>query len=71
MERKDAILTKEERDVLILASVHPDSRHLDIHEIGQRLGISETRVKTIIHQACEKLGADKQERSSSSGIEKG
>jgi len=58
MERNDAILTKEERDVLILASVHPDSRHLDIHEIGQRLGISETRVKTIIHQACEKLGAD-------------
>ena len=38
--------------------MHPDSRHLDIHEIGQRLGISETRVKTIIHQACEKLGAD-------------
>jgi DNA-binding NarL/FixJ family response regulator len=58
MERKGAILTQEERDVLILASVHPDSRHLDIHEISQRLGISDTRVKTIIHQACRKLGAD-------------
>jgi DNA-binding NarL/FixJ family response regulator len=58
MDRREPILTKEERDVLILASVHPNSRHLDINEIGYRLGISETRVKTIIHQACEKLGAD-------------
>lgn len=58
MDRKEAILTKEERDILILASAHPDSRHLDIHGISQRLGMPETRVKTIIHQACLKLGAD-------------
>ncbi len=58
MERKEAILSQEEREVLILASVHPDSKHLGLQEISERLGISETRVKTIIHQACQKLGAD-------------
>lgn len=58
MDRKEAILNQEEREVLILASVHPDSKHLGLQEISKRLGISETRVKTIIHQACQKLGAD-------------
>lgn len=52
------ILTKEEHDVLILASEHPNLKHLGISEISERLGISETSVKTHIHQACLKLGAD-------------
>jgi DNA-binding CsgD family transcriptional regulator len=54
----DPILTKEERDILILASVHPNLKHLGITEISQRLGMSVTSVKTHIHQACIKLGAD-------------
>jgi DNA-binding CsgD family transcriptional regulator len=52
------ILTKEERDVLLLTALHPNSKHLSYSEISQRLGISVTKVKTLIHQACEKLGAD-------------
>jgi DNA-binding CsgD family transcriptional regulator len=55
---RNPILTKEERDILILTAVHPGLKHLSISEIGQRLGISVTRVKTHIHQACIKLGAD-------------
>ena len=55
---ENPLLTKEERDVLILASVHPNLKHLGISEISERLGISETSVKTHIHQACLKLGAD-------------
>lgn len=54
----DPILTREEHDVLILGSVHPNSKHLSNSEISQRLGISVTRVKTLTHQACVKLGAD-------------
>jgi len=57
METKGTILTKEERDVLVLAATHPNGQHLNNIEIGQRLGISVNRVKTLIHQAFIKLGA--------------
>jgi ATP/maltotriose-dependent transcriptional regulator MalT len=50
MITKDPILTKEERDILILVAVHPSGKHLSNSEIGQRLGITVTRVKTQIHQ---------------------
>jgi DNA-binding CsgD family transcriptional regulator len=55
---RSAVLTREERDLLILTAVHPNFKHLSYSEISQRLGISVTRVKTLIHQACVKLGAD-------------
>lgn len=58
METSDPILTTEEHAVLVLAALHPNLKHLGINEIGERLGISITKVKTLIHQACEKLGAD-------------
>jgi DNA-binding CsgD family transcriptional regulator len=51
------ILSKEERDILLLVAVHPGSKHLTNGEIGKRLGIAVTRVKTLIHQACIKLEA--------------
>lgn len=57
MKTRRAVLTSEERDILILASLHPGGRHLSNSEIGQRLGISVTRVKTLLHQACVKLEA--------------
>jgi len=57
MKAKSSILTKEERDVLILTVPHPCGQHLNNTEIGQCLGISATRVKTLIHQACAKLKA--------------
>jgi DNA-binding CsgD family transcriptional regulator len=57
MLTKNPILTREERDILILIAVHPNFQHLSNSEIGQRLGISVTRVKTLIHQACVKLEA--------------
>ena len=58
MKTRSAVLTKEERDILILATQHPGDRHLSNNEIAQRLGISVNRVKTLTHQACVKLGAD-------------
>jgi DNA-binding CsgD family transcriptional regulator len=54
----DPILTREEREILILGAEHPNLKHLSNSEIGQRLGISVARVKSLIHQACIKLGAD-------------
>lgn len=58
MKTRSPVLTQEERDVLILASSHPGDRHLTNGEIAQRLGVSVTTVKTLLHQACLKLGAD-------------
>src|SRR4030042_6687885 len=57
MKEKDVILTKVERAVLILSAPHPGGQHFSNTEIGQRLGIAATRVKTLIHQACAKLEA--------------
>ena len=57
MKTKSNLLTKEERDTLILGTIHPHGKHLSNSEIGQRLGISVSRVKNLIHQACLKLEA--------------
>ncbi len=57
MKTRSTVLTREEREILILVSLHPSGKHLSNSEIGQRLGISVTRVKTLIHQACVKLKA--------------
>lgn len=59
MKAKGTILTREEKDVIALAAFHPCGQYLNLSnaEIGQRLGISATRVKTVIHQACVKLNA--------------
>src|SRR4030042_6536852 len=57
MKTKSTVLTREERDILILGAIHPRGKHLSNSEIGQRLGISIGRVKTLIHQACVKLEA--------------
>jgi len=58
VKTRSSVLTKEERDILILATKHPGDRHLSNSEIAQRLGISVNRVKTLTHQVCVKLGAD-------------
>ena len=55
MKTRSTVLTKETRDILLLAASH--GKHLNNTEIAQRLGISVGRVKTLIHQACLKLGA--------------
>jgi len=52
MKTKSTILTREEGGVLILSA-----RRLTNEEIAERLGISIIKVKTLIHQACLKLGA--------------
>lgn len=57
MKARSNILTGEERGVLVLAAPHVCGKHLSNTEIGQRLGVSATRVKTLIHQACVKLKA--------------
>jgi DNA-binding CsgD family transcriptional regulator len=57
MKTKSTVLTREERDVLILGTIHPRGKHLSNSEIGQRLGISVSRVKNLVHQACVKLEA--------------
>jgi DNA-binding CsgD family transcriptional regulator len=55
MKTKSTVLTKEERDILIMVARH--GQHLSNTEIARRLGISVSRVKTILHQASIKLGA--------------
>jgi len=50
------VLTREERDILLLVSVN--GRHPDNAEIAQRLGISVSRVKTLLRNACIKLEAN-------------
>src|SRR4030042_857314 len=57
MKAKDTVLTKEEREALILAAPHPSGRHLNNAEIGERLGIPIPREKTIRRNACIKRGA--------------
>jgi DNA-binding CsgD family transcriptional regulator len=57
MRSRSAVLNAEERDVLLVAEQHPKDRHLSNSEIGQRLGVPAARVKTLIHEACVKLGA--------------
>ena len=52
--RQDTILTKRERDVLILAG-----RGLTNKEIADRLYISISAVRTFLNRACTKLGARK------------
>jgi len=58
MAAQNPILTKEERDILILVAVHPGLKHLTIEEISQRLNIPVSKVKTLMYQACQKLNAD-------------
>ena len=58
MKTRSNVLTKEERDILILATQHPGDRHLSNSEIAQRLGISVSRVKALTHELCVKLGAN-------------
>jgi DNA-binding CsgD family transcriptional regulator len=55
MKTKSTVLTREERDILILAALH--GQHLSNTDIARSLGISVSRVKTLIHQACVRLGA--------------
>lgn len=50
MRRKDAILTKAERGVLVLVA-----RGMTNEEIAARLNISTSKVKTLIHRAGVKL----------------
>jgi DNA-binding CsgD family transcriptional regulator len=71
MVTKFHILTKEERLVLILTAFHPNSKHLSYEEISQRLDISVTKVKTLIHQACEKLSADNRNEAVLLALRKG
>jgi DNA-binding CsgD family transcriptional regulator len=52
MRNKDAILTKGERDVLVLVA-----RGMTNEEIAQRICTSTNKVKTLIHQSCIKLEA--------------
>ncbi len=58
MKTSSTVLTREEREILILGVQNPDGRHPSNAEIAAFLGIPVTRVKTLMHQACLKLGAD-------------
>lgn len=69
MKTKSTLLAKEERDILILAALH--GQHLSNAEIAQRLGMSVKRVKTLIHQACIKLGAHNKNEAVVSAIKRG
>jgi DNA-binding CsgD family transcriptional regulator len=57
MKTMSTVLNKEERDILILGLVHADGQYLSNADIARRLGMSLSKVKTILHQAFVKLGA--------------
>lgn len=57
MKTRTRLLSPEERQVLVVATQHPGGKHLTNSEIAAQLGISVTRVKSLTHQACVKLGA--------------
>ncbi len=71
MKTRSSVLTKEERDMLVLAALNLSGKHLTNSEIGQRLGISVTRVKTLLHQACVKLGAHNRNEAIWSAMRRG
>lgn len=63
MKMGTPVLSEEEREVLVLVAQHPGDKHLTNEEIAQRLGVSVVRVKTLLHQACVKLGASNRNRA--------
>lgn len=71
MIRTATVLTKEERDILILGALCVDGKQLSNTQIGQRLGIPITRVKTAIHQACLKLKAHNRNEAIVSALKRG
>src|SRR4030042_2629752 len=71
MKANVSILTKEERDVLILAAPHSNYQNLSNSEIGKRLGISITKVKTLIRQACIKLNAHNKYQAGVYAVQRG
>jgi DNA-binding CsgD family transcriptional regulator len=71
MAKVNPILTTEERDILILVASHPGFKHLSNSEIAQQLAIPVTRVKTLMHQACLKLGADNRNEAVFLAIKRG
>lgn len=57
MKRNTTVLTRRERDILILGAEYLGYKHLSNAEIAQRLGVSVSSVKATIHRACVKLKA--------------
>lgn len=57
LRSRNPILTDEERAVLIQVAIHPGLKHLTNKQIGQQLGFSITKVKSLLHQVCTKLDA--------------
>lgn len=57
MKTKPTVLSRGERDILLMAAIHPGGRHLSLSEIGQRRGASVNSVRLAIHRACVKLEA--------------
>lgn len=57
MKMGNKVLTKRERDILILCVKHLGYKRLSNAEIAEHLGLSVSCVKTSIHRAGTKLGA--------------
>lgn len=55
---KIPVLTKDEKDVLILAAAHPGHNRLSNSQIALRLGISVSKVKRLLHSSFIKMKAD-------------
>ena len=69
MKEKTTVLTREERDVLILAALR--GHHLNNAEIAQLLGVSLSRVKKLLYRACLKLEAHNTIEAVTSAIKRG
>jgi DNA-binding CsgD family transcriptional regulator len=54
---KPTVLSRGERDILLMAAAHPGGKHLSLSEIGQRRSISVNSVRMALHRVCVKLEA--------------
>ena len=71
MKRKSTTLTREERDVLVLGGMHLNGKQLSNTEIAQNLGVSVSRVKTIVRQACVRLKAHNRNEAIRFAVQRG
>jgi len=71
MKRERAVLSKEERYVLVLGGMHPNGRQLSNTEIAKHLDIDVGKVKAIVHQACAKLKAHNRNEAIFFALKKG
>jgi len=71
MKAKSLVLTREERDVIVLSATPQGDRYLNNTEISQRLGIPVSKVKILLYRTFLKLGATNRNEAQLFAIKRG